>query len=85
MKVKADTLARTIFLALSLVNLILSALGKVPLQLEENQIYEICSLAAVIIASLSAWWKNNSFTKAAIKADGVLASEKLQNTANSKG
>ena len=85
MKLKADTIARTIFLALTLINLILSSLGKVPLQLEESQIYEICTLAAVIVASLSAWWKNNSFTKAAIKADALLESEKLLKTANNKG
>jgi len=85
MKVKADTVARTIFLALTLINLLLSSLGKVPLQLEESQIYEICTLAAVIVASLSAWWKNNSFTKAAIKADTLLESEKLLKTANNKG
>ena len=85
MKVKADTLARTIFLALTLINLILSAFGKVPLQLEESFIYEVCSLAAVLIASIAAWWKNNSFTKAAIKADEVLAKEKLLASANSNG
>ena len=85
MKVKADTLARTIFLALTLINLILSAFGKVPLQLEESFIYEVCSLAAVLLASIAAWWKNNSFTKAAIKADEVLAKEKLLKSANSNG
>ena len=85
MKVKADTIARTIFLALTLLNLILNALGKVPLQLEESQIYEICTLAAVIIASLTAWWKNNSFTEAAKIADKVLSREKLRASANSNG
>ena len=85
MKVKADTLARTIFLALTLINLILNALGKVPLQLEESFIYEVCTLAAVLLASITAWWKNNSFTKAAIKADEVLAKEKLLLVANSNG
>ena len=85
MKVKADTLARTIFLALTLINLILSAFGKVPLQVEESFIYEVCSLAAVLIASVAAWWKNNSFTMAAIKADEVLAKEKLLSVANSNG
>jgi SPP1 family holin len=85
MKVKADTLARTIFLALTLINLILSAFGKVPLQLEESFIYEVCSLAAVLVASIVAWWKNNSFTKAAIKADEVLEKEKLLASANSNG
>ena len=85
MIVKADTLARTIFLALTLINLILSAFGKVPLQLEESFIYEVCSLAAVLLASIAAWWKNNSFTKAAIKADEVLAKEKLLASANSNG
>ena len=85
MIVKADTLARTIFLALTLINLILSAFGKVPLQLEESFIYEVCSLAAVLLASIAAWWKNNSFTMAAIKADEVLAKEKLLSVANSNG
>ena len=82
MKVKADTLARTIFLALSLINLILSAFGKVPLQLEESFIYEVCSLAAVLIASIAAWWKNNSFTKAAIKADETLTEIRTINSVN---
>ena len=85
MKVKADTIARTIFLALTLINLILNAFGKVPLQLEESFIYEVCTLAAMFLASIAAWWKNNSFTKAAIKADEVLAKEKLLASANSNG
>lgn len=85
MKVKTNTLARTIFLALTLINLILSALGKVPLQLEESFIYEVCTLVAVLIASIAAWWKNNSFTQAAMIADKVLAREKLRKSVNSNG
>ena len=32
---------------------------------------ELLTLVFTILASLWAWWKNNSFTKAAIQADDV--------------
>lgn len=71
-KVSAETIIRTIVLAVTLVNSILTAAGKNPLPFAEDELYTILSSLATIIASVWAWWKNNSFTKEAIEADEVL-------------
>jgi SPP1 family holin len=69
MNVKASTIIRTIVLAVVLVNNILTMNGLNPLPFSEDELYEIVSGIATIAASIWAWWENNSFTKAAIKAD----------------
>ncbi|MBQ2614753.1 MAG: phage holin [Clostridia bacterium] len=69
MKIKADTIARTIVLFLALVNQILAVAGKEVLPFAEDDIYQIVSLLATFISAVTAWWHNNSFTKAAIEAD----------------
>lgn len=70
--IKADTIARTIVLALALANQVLAFAGKDALPFTEDTIYQVCSLIATIVTSGIAWWKNNSFTKAAIQADEQL-------------
>lgn len=67
--VKSGTIVRTIVLAIVLINNILTMNGINPLPFSEDELYEIVSGIATIAASLWAWWENNSFTKAAIKAD----------------
>ena len=74
--IKSDTIARTIVLALALINQVLAIVGKQALPFAEDDVYQICSLIATIITSAIAWWKNNSFTQAAIKADELLKEEK---------
>ena len=76
-QVKADTIARTICLILAIVNQILAVIGKEILPFGEDEIYQACSLIATIITSLIAWWKNNSFTQAALIGDEVMKQEKL--------
>lgn len=68
-KVKADTIARTICLIVTLLNQILAIAGREAIPITENQIYQIVSLLATVGISIWNWWKNNSFTAAAIKAD----------------
>lgn len=83
MKVSTETIIRTIVLVVALINQILTAIGKNPLPFSDDVIYEAVTLAVTIGASAWAWWKNNSFTKAAIEADEVMAAKKLgieQNT-----
>lgn len=72
MKVKAETIVRTIILIIALVNQILTATGKNPLPFSENELYEGLTALVTVGAALWAWWKNNSFTKAAINADEYL-------------
>lgn len=73
MKIKSDTIARTIVLVLALVNQVLAILGKNALPFANEEIYQLVSLITTITASGVAWWKNNSFTQNAIRADGYLA------------
>lgn len=68
-KITAGTIARTIVLLLALVNQWLSATGYPVLPIEDAQIETIVSTTWTVIAAVVAWWKNNSFTKAAIAGD----------------
>ena len=72
MNISIGTIARTAALALALTNQILSAAGKPVLPIEDNQLETLVTTGLTVAASLAAWWKNNSFTPAAIKADAAL-------------
>lgn len=72
MKVKADTIVRTIVLAFALINQILTATGHNVLPISNEQVAELVTLIITIGASAWAWWENNSFTQAALKADEVM-------------
>ena len=76
-KIKPDTIARTIVLALALINQCLAIMGKGTIQIAENDVYQLVSLAWTIISAIVAWWYNNSFTKHARRADELL--EALKN------
>ena len=71
-KIAPDTIARTIVLALALLNQCLAIAGKGTIQIAENDVYQIVSLAWTIISAIVVWWYNNSFTKHAIRADKYL-------------
>lgn len=71
MKIEAGTIARTIILVLALVNQILTATGNAIIPIEDETITGVVSAAFTIVAAITAWWKNNSFTKAAIEGDKV--------------
>lgn len=68
-EVSHQTIARTVVLALALINQILASSGKVPLELDENVIYDAATIIFTVISAIVACWKNNSFTKQAIEAD----------------
>lgn len=78
--VKADTIARTVVLFLALANQVMVACGWSPVAIEEDSIYTLVSTIATLVTAIWAWWKNNSFTKAALKADNVLEEEKTNGT-----
>lgn len=75
-KIAPDTIARTIVLALALINQCLAIAGKGTIQIAENDVYQVISLVWTIGSALVAWWYNNSFTKHAIRADDYLDSLK---------
>lgn len=68
-KISAGTIARTAVLLLALTNQVLSALGKSPLPIESAELEQLVTAGITTVAALIAWWKNNSFTQAAIEAD----------------
>ncbi|WP_086350250.1 phage holin [Candidatus Enterococcus clewellii] len=68
-QVSAETIARTIVLMLALINQVLAILGKGTIDIAENDLYQVISLLFTIGSTAVAWWKNNSFTAAAIEAD----------------
>lgn len=76
MNITAGTLARTIILALALLNQLLSVTGHPVLPIEDAQIETLVTTAWTVIAALVAWWKNNSFTAAAKKGDEVMKQER---------
>ena len=78
-KISAATLARTAVLLLALTNQVLSACGKPVLPIESQTVEQLVTAGITTVAALIAWWKNNSFTAAAIQADAEYARLKQQN------
>ncbi len=82
-KIKADTIARTIILALALVNQILSATGHSVIPVQDSDIEVVVTTAFTVVMAVVNWWFNNSFTQAALRGDIVMdeikASEKETN------
>lgn len=71
MYAKKDTIIRTIVLLVALINQVLVGMGKNTLPFEEEELTCLASSTLTAAASLWAWWKNNSFTKAAVEADEI--------------
>lgn len=72
MKVSAGTIARTVCLALALVNQILTVTGHSIIPIQDEDIQMLVSLLFTIITAVVSWWKNNSFTEAALAGDMVM-------------
>jgi len=72
MKVTKGTIARTIILALALINQVLTATGKNVINIADEDINTLISTGFTIVTAIAAWWKNNSFTKAALEADEIM-------------
>ena len=69
MKPTAGTIARTIILIITIINSFLAIFGKSPLPIDSDTVTQIVSLLFTVAAAVAAWWKNNSFTQAAIEGD----------------
>ena len=72
MTISAGTIARTICLCLALVNQILTATGHSVINISDESINTLISTGFTIVTAIVAWWKNNSFTQSALKADEVM-------------
>ncbi|MBQ0110876.1 MAG: phage holin [Oscillospiraceae bacterium] len=83
--IKKTTIVRTVVLLFLLLNQVLTVFGKNPLPFSEDAVYNFVSTVLTCIASVWAWWKNNSFTAPAIKADQYLQQLKEAKRRNSYG
>jgi len=81
-KISTGTIVRTICLVLALVNQVLSATGHSVLPIEDSQIETLVTALITVVTALVAWWKNNSFTPAALAGDAV--KDQLKAEENSK-
>jgi len=82
-KVKPETIIRTIVLTLALINQALAMFGKEALPITEDEVYQVyrgISYFITLCTAVWAWWKNNSFTQPAIKADEYM--EQLRKNQN---
>lgn len=71
-KIEKGTIIRTAVLVFALGNQALTISGNNPLPFSEDEVGQAVSMILTVGASLWAWWKNNSFTQAAIAADEQL-------------
>ncbi len=67
-----QALIRLTVLVILLINQTLMVLGWSPLPFSEEQIYEGVSSIALVVTAVYTWYKNNSVTKEAQKADEYL-------------
>lgn len=72
MKADKSTIIRTIILLIALVNAVLEMFGIKAIPIEDETVSQAVSAVFLIVSAASAWWKNNSFTDNAIKADEYL-------------
>ena len=72
MKIESATIVRTIVLLLALVNQCLVMAGKPVIPIEDATVEAVVTGLFTIGAAVWGWWKNNSFTKAAIEGDKVM-------------
>ena len=79
-KPTAATVTRTVLLVLAIANSALALAGKSPLPFDDDEVTEVVSFLFTTAASLAAWWKNNSFTEAAIEADRQMKEAKESET-----
>jgi len=76
LQITSGTIARTAILILALVNQVLTATGHSVINISDENINTLISTGFTIVSALIAWWKNNSFTQAAIMADEVMKEDK---------
>lgn len=77
-KISTATIVRTACLLLALANQVLSAMGRPIIPIESSTVEQLVTAGITTVAALIAWWNNNSFTQAAIQADGVMENLKKQ-------
>lgn len=71
-KIEKGTIVRTGVLVFALANQALTISGHNPLPFSEDEVGQAVAWVLTTAASVWAWWKNNSFTQAALAGDEVM-------------
>ena len=77
MGISKGTIIRTAVLLLGLVNMALVSAGHSVLPIDELWLEEVITDGWVIVAAVIGFWKNNSFTKAALEGDAIMRAIKI--------
>lgn len=72
MKISKGTIVRTIMIALVVVNMVLQHMGLDIIKVDENSLLNVVELLIELAIIIVGFWKNNSYTDKAIKADEFL-------------
>lgn len=72
MKISKGTIVRTIMLVIVIINLILKQLGHDLINVSESEILSVVEMLIEVAVIAASFWKNNSYTQNAIKADEFL-------------
>ena len=74
MKISKWTIARTIGVVLVVVNIFLQRMGYDVINVSESEILALVEVLIEVAIIIVAWWKNNSYSENAIRADEFLKS-----------
>lgn len=77
--ITTGTIARTVCLALALINQVLAMFGHGTLDIADDMVYQLVTILFTIGTAVIAWWKNNSFTREARTTDNVMKKLKKEN------
>lgn len=72
MNISKGTIVRTIMLVIVIINIILKQMGHDIINVEESQVLTLVETLIEVAVIAVSFWKNNSFTEKAIKADEFL-------------
>ena len=76
--IKKETIIRTIVLVIAIINNILTLLGKNPFPYTADEIANAVAIIFTVVATLWAWWKNNSFTLPARLGDQEMERQRIR-------
>lgn len=71
-KITKGTIIRTILMVIVLTNLVLKAFGKSAITVDDGVIANVVETVIEIAAIAVGFWKNNSYSEKALKADKFL-------------
>ena len=72
MRISKGTIVRTVMLAIVVINLVLKQLGHDLINVSESEILSVVEMLIELAVIVVSFWKNNSYTQNAIKADEFL-------------